>query len=479
MNDSIQQFDLPQNYEDGTNTFAQDPSDSMISPLFDALKLSSSITTLDLSNFHAQELSLFIADVIMMNNTITDLNLSYHRFGQEITNAIRINSTIQTLNISSCGCGDQVFENTRGTSPSLTSLNLSGNSFEFTHVAEWLKHNVNLTSLTLSGSQLEGNGKEAFCKWFPKQSALTELELNNVSQHFEGAEACLKNHRKFRRFTFHNASYWSVTEGGLSLLESLSFNKDLCYLDLSRSFLHREYSALISQLIDSLPLLTELHLRLCELDHNMIEPLRKNSMLTTLDLYDCFPNENDMVKMCEALHNHPTLTSLNLGTSSYQSTKNKLSAITKLLQTRIPLRSLYLDDEQQTHLAIEDLVEVLKTNHTLTFLSLSGIQYVDQGAIALAECLTVNTTLIKLNLRDNGIKDDGMIAIAQSLERNSSLKTLNMAYNFFSDGAALDSILQMLDINTTLTTLIIFDSIELEAEQRMSLEKKYGKRLVI
>eukprot|EP01118_Nematostelium_gracile_P006272 TRINITY_DN2017_c0_g1_i9.p1 TRINITY_DN2017_c0_g1~~TRINITY_DN2017_c0_g1_i9.p1 ORF type:complete len:283 (+),score=48.61 TRINITY_DN2017_c0_g1_i9:2-850(+) len=243
MNNSIQQFGIP--YPNRQGTFSYSASSHLIpfySPVFDALKLNSSIKTLNLSNWRMIELRPLIAEVIMLNNTITRLNLRNHSFGQEVMNAIRINSTIQTLNISSCGCGDQVFENTRGTSPSLTSLNLSGNSFEFTHVAEWLKHNVNLTSLTLSGSQLEGNGKEAFCKWFVKRSALTELKLMNVDRYFEGAEECLKNHGKLQRLTLHNASYWSVTEGGLSLLESLSFNKDLCYLDLSRSFFHQHQS---------------------------------------------------------------------------------------------------------------------------------------------------------------------------------------------------------------------------------------------
>eukprot|EP01118_Nematostelium_gracile_P006263 TRINITY_DN2017_c0_g1_i10.p1 TRINITY_DN2017_c0_g1~~TRINITY_DN2017_c0_g1_i10.p1 ORF type:complete len:549 (+),score=87.44 TRINITY_DN2017_c0_g1_i10:184-1647(+) len=487
MNDSIQQFDLPQNYEDGTNTFAQDPSDSMISPLFDALKLSSSITTLDLRNFHEYELSPSIAQTIMLNNTITDLNLESHPFGREVMNAIKINSTIQTLNLYDCYCDDSIFENTNGTSSSLTSLNIARNQFDFTYVAEWLKYNVNLKSLTLSGSQIIGNARNAFCEWLPNQSTLTELQILNASDDFGGIKlkTCFKNHGKLQRFSLQAAHYSSVTKEGLSMLESLSFNKDLHHLDLSKSF-YCGYSAPISQLIDSLPLLTELHLGYCLLDNQISEAFRRNSTLRTLDLNNCFGDEDDMIIVCEALHDHPNLTWLNLGTNScYEGTKNGVSTIAKLLQTQIPLKTLYFDgyyplktDPLDDVQGMADLVEVLKDNHTLTLLSLSGIQCKDKGAILLAECLSINNTLTELNLERNSIEDDGMIAIAQSLEKNSSLKTLDFDFNHISK-MAFDSVLKMLDINTTLTEVRTNQQIPMKQEEKVMLQKKYGKRLVI
>eukprot|EP01118_Nematostelium_gracile_P009221 TRINITY_DN3095_c1_g1_i3.p1 TRINITY_DN3095_c1_g1~~TRINITY_DN3095_c1_g1_i3.p1 ORF type:complete len:273 (-),score=26.55 TRINITY_DN3095_c1_g1_i3:165-983(-) len=263
------------------------------------------------------------------------------------------------------------FESTRGTSPSLTSLDISDNYFEFTHVAEWLSENTNLTSLTLYGSALKQNGNKAFCEWFPKQSSLMTLYLDHVYEDFEGAEGCLKTPGKLQRFRIYHASYFSVTEGGLLLLDSPTFNKELRYLDICYSFRHPGYSASIVRLVGSLPLLTDINLRWSSLDHHIGEPLRRNTVLRTLDLLHCFRNEGDMVKVCEALHDHPTLTWLELGAHSHKETENNtLSAIGKLLQTRIPLRSLFFDYRTYNTLGMVDFVKGLKTNNTLTLLSL-------------------------------------------------------------------------------------------------------------
>eukprot|EP01118_Nematostelium_gracile_P006265 TRINITY_DN2017_c0_g1_i2.p1 TRINITY_DN2017_c0_g1~~TRINITY_DN2017_c0_g1_i2.p1 ORF type:complete len:520 (+),score=75.91 TRINITY_DN2017_c0_g1_i2:37-1596(+) len=482
MNESIQRFEIPRWRR--VNNVSEKTARSFYFPIFDALKINTSITTLALREWYLMDFSSLIAQMIMMNNTITHLNLSGDRFGSEIMYAIRMNSTIQSLNISSCDCDDQIFENKRGSSLNLTSLDISGNYFNFIHVAEWLKYNVNLTSLTLSGYQLK-NGEDSFCEWLPKRCTLTELKIIEASDNFEGIESCLKNQGKLQRFSLQAAHYSSVTKEGLSMLESLSFNKDLHHLDLSKSF-YCGYSAPISQLIDSLPLLTELHLGYCLLDNQISEAFRRNSTLRTLDLNNCFGDEDDMIIVCEALHDHPNLTWLNLGTNScYEGTKNGVSTIAKLLQTQIPLKTLYFDgyyplktDPLDDVQGMADLVEVLKDNHTLTLLSLSGIQCKDKGAILLAECLSINNTLTELNLERNSIEDDGMIAIAQSLEKNSSLKTLDFDFNHISK-MAFDSVLKMLDINTTLTEVRTNQQIPMKQEEKVMLQKKYGKRLVI
>eukprot|EP01118_Nematostelium_gracile_P004552 TRINITY_DN1531_c1_g2_i2.p1 TRINITY_DN1531_c1_g2~~TRINITY_DN1531_c1_g2_i2.p1 ORF type:complete len:345 (+),score=26.60 TRINITY_DN1531_c1_g2_i2:33-1037(+) len=284
--DSIQRFGISVLHRRRTSVLPQDPSSSvMFFPVFHALKLNTAIEVLDLRNWNLVDSSTpMIADVIMLNNTITHLDLSNCRFGPEVMKAIRMNSTIQILDISDCRRNDDIFTNTRGTSLGLTSLNIAKNNFTFKHVAEWLKDNINLTSLTLSSEQMKDNGRDAFCEWFSKRSTLTELHLVNIQKSFQGAEKCLKLHGKLQKFSFKDASYYSEEEA-FSVLESLSFNKDLRHLDLSFSFQNQEvYSIPIIRLIDSLPLLTEINLAGNHLDHNIGDVLRRKSLLTTLNL---------------------------------------------------------------------------------------------------------------------------------------------------------------------------------------------------
>eukprot|EP01118_Nematostelium_gracile_P007669 TRINITY_DN2504_c0_g1_i2.p1 TRINITY_DN2504_c0_g1~~TRINITY_DN2504_c0_g1_i2.p1 ORF type:complete len:382 (+),score=54.47 TRINITY_DN2504_c0_g1_i2:3-1148(+) len=334
MSDSIQQFGIPASNRNGTRSYNYS-SDlntiSIYSPIFNALALNTSITTLDLNNWSFIDL---MAKVIMLNNTITDLNLSEHKFGPELINAIRMNSVLQTLNLSYCYCDNETIQNTRGASLNLISLNIAGNYFKFKHVAEWLKSSVNLTSLTISDSQITGD--DTFNEWFPKRSKLTELNLICIDKDFKGIEECLKIHGKLQKFTLKNANYWIIEDEPMLLLDSLSFNKDLHYLDLNGSFRNPVYSASINQLINGLPLLTELNLSHNLLDCGICEALRQNSTLIILNLCGSF-KEEDIAKVCEALENHPTLTWLNLEGRPYSGSKDGISAIAKLLQTQIPL----------------------------------------------------------------------------------------------------------------------------------------------
>eukprot|EP01118_Nematostelium_gracile_P004544 TRINITY_DN1531_c0_g1_i4.p1 TRINITY_DN1531_c0_g1~~TRINITY_DN1531_c0_g1_i4.p1 ORF type:complete len:381 (-),score=49.37 TRINITY_DN1531_c0_g1_i4:105-1109(-) len=334
-----------------------------------------------------------------------------------------------------------------------------------------------MTSLTLSGAQMARNGRNAFCEWFPKRSTLTDLNIVNVFNSFGGAEQCLKTHGKLQRFTFHNARYQSVGREALSLLESLSFNKDLRYLDLSTSFCDKAYSVPISQLIESLPLLTELNLRDNILDHNLSEALR-TSKLTTLNLSDSL-TEGDMVRVCEALHDHPTITWLNIGLQSSVSAMDIAdSAIGKLLQTQIPLQSLYFNGDYNNNCDLVDIAKSLKNNHTLTFLSVNGNECKNKGAIAFAECLGINTTLTELDLSGNGIGVDGVIAIAKSLEKNTSLKMLDISNNHINN-KGFDCLLHMLDINMTLKQLRVNGCQKIEKGQETRAKEKYGERISV
>eukprot|EP01118_Nematostelium_gracile_P019690 TRINITY_DN9224_c0_g4_i1.p1 TRINITY_DN9224_c0_g4~~TRINITY_DN9224_c0_g4_i1.p1 ORF type:complete len:340 (+),score=31.93 TRINITY_DN9224_c0_g4_i1:590-1609(+) len=314
---------------------------------------------------------------------------------------------------------------------------------------------------------MKESGRYAFYEWFPKRSTLTELKIFTIYDKFDVGE-CLKLHGKLQRFTFHEC--WLAEEAALSLLDSLSFNKDIHYLDLSESLCLPGYSAPIGRLINNLPLLTELNLRCHSPNQNFCDALKQNCSLTKLNLNGC--EADDAVKVCEALHNHPALTWLDLGTPYDDNvSEGKISAITKLLQTKIPLQSLDLSGQYSNSCEIIELAEVLKSNHSLTFLSLESTLCGTEAAIAFAECLAVNTTLTELNLGENGIEDSGVIAIAQSLETNTSLKILDLHYNKIGD-RGYDSLLQMLDMNTTLTKLRVL----IYGTPTQEIEKKYDKR---
>lgn len=121
--------------------------------------------------------------------------------------------------------------------------------------------------------------------------------------------------------------------------------------------------------------------------------------------------------------------------------------IRDLLKLQPTLNHLSFHNSKREHGFL--LYETLKTNTTITTLSLSGGLFELNSIIQL---LQVNSTITKLDIYWNSIDKLGVNSLCESLNKNSTLTKLHLRHNAV-DSESIPSVADLLKINTTITEL--------------------------
>ncbi|CAF3315341.1 unnamed protein product [Rotaria socialis] len=127
--------------------------------------------------------------------------------------------------------------------------------------------------------------------------------------------------------------------------------------------------------------------------------------------------------------------------------------IGKSLENNITLSQLFLTDIQIGDVGAEALARSLANgaNSSLKELSLNNNGITDDGAEQLANMLKHNRSLIKVWIIKNCIKDRGIQSLARDVTNNNTLQLLSLIWNQFKTSETVNVIIQMLEINQTLT----------------------------
>ncbi|KAF9900334.1 hypothetical protein BX616_002621, partial [Lobosporangium transversale] len=206
----------------------------------------------------------------------------------------------------------------------------------------------------------------------------------------------------------------------------------------------------------------------------LVNSLKSNATLTTLDLRDNSIGNEGALVLSEALKANATLTSLGLrcnliGDEGAYALSEALKANTTLaimdlrgnaitkegalvlldaLKTSSTLKTLGLRES----LITGELSEALKGNTVSTTLDVRCRSIGNEMALALSEALKINRTLTALDLGRNSIGNEGTLAISEALKVNATLAILGLSYNSIGKEGAL-TLSEVLKVNTTLTTL--------------------------
>ncbi|KAF9375877.1 hypothetical protein BGX21_003661 [Mortierella sp. AD011] len=182
----------------------------------------------------------------------------------------------------------------------------------------------------------------------------------------------------------------------------------------------------------------------------LINSLKTNTTLTTLNLGDNSIGNEGALALPEALKTNTTLIPLRLQDNSIG--KEGALALSEALKTNTSLITLELGGNSIGRGGALALSEALKTNTTLVTLRLPWNSIGKEGALAMSDALKTNTTLITLELGSNSIGNEGALALSDALKTNTSLITLELGGNSIGRGGAL-ALSEALKTNTTLITL--------------------------
>ncbi|XP_044166793.1 NLR family CARD domain-containing protein 3-like [Acropora millepora] len=383
--------------------------------------------------FHPLFLALFLA--LRVNTSLTSLDLSnssIHADGaHSLSEALRVNTCLTSLDLSNNSIhadGAHSLSEALRVNTSLTSLALRVNSIgnEGAHsLSEALRVNTSLRSLNLSGNYIHADGAHSLSEALRVNTSLTSLGLSMNSIGNEGAHSLSEALRVNTSLTSLNLSgNYIHADGAHSLSEALRVNTSLTYLDLSGNSIHAEGAHSLSEILRVNTSLTSLILRATSIRdegaHSLSEALKVNTSLTSLDLYNNSIHAEGAHSLSEALRVNTSLTSLDLRRNS-------------------------IGNE-----GADSLSEALRVNTSLTSLDLFENSIGDEGAHSLSEALRVNTSLTSLDLGWNSIHAEGAHSLYEALRVNTSLTCLDLSLNsIHAEGA--HSLSEALRVNTSLT----------------------------
>ncbi|OAQ23034.1 hypothetical protein K457DRAFT_1911315 [Linnemannia elongata AG-77] len=167
----------------------------------------------------------------------------------------------------------------------------------------------------------------------------------------------------------------------------------------------------------------------------IVEKLKTNSTLTTLDLFNNSIGDSGAVVLSKALKTNSTLTTLDLSGNSIGD--KGAVALSEALKTNSTMTTLDLSGNSIGDKGAVALFEALKTNSTLITLDLWSNSIGDNGAVALFEALKTNSTMTTLDLSGNSIRENGVLALSEALKTNSALTTLDLSGNSIGDNGAV------------------------------------------
>ena len=248
-------------------------------------------------------------------------------------------------------------------------------------VAETLKFNKVLTSLSLRFNRIKQDGATAIGNALACNAVLTELKLVYNRLDLKGTKAiasALKVNIVLTKFQICGPMSGSgdVDEGVLAITEALKVNKVLSELHFKSYAIGDPSLGTFSAIFIG-------------------DLLKVNKCITKLRLVAC-------------------------GIACAGAT-----AVAEALKVNSVLTELYLYGNNIANKGASSIADALMVNKVLTVLALDANEIGGKGAAAIAEGLKVNSTLISLNLDCNKIQRSGK-AFRQALETNSSLKVLEM-----------------------------------------------------
>ena len=256
---------------------------------------------------------------------------------------------------------ERILERLRENDATLTTLNLSGNNIDHAgakDLAEAIKNNTALTTLNLSGNNIDHAGAKELAEVLKTNTtALTNLNLTgNTIKH----------------------------GGATELAVALKINRVLTTLNLSGNNIDQAGAK------------------------ELAEALKTNKALTNLNLRGNNINDWVVPTLAQALKTNKALTNLNLSGNNIKNAGAK------------------------------ELAQALKTNTVLANLNLSGNNIKDEGAKDLEQALETNTTLTTLDLSLNMISDGVAKKLLTAVRNNSPSKDPELGPSWRADLNALE-----------------------------------------
>lgn len=390
-----------------------------------------------------------IADMLLLNKTIKDLNLSTNALdsgaAKEIFFATRKNQVLERLDISRNKIGPEVAISLAGMvmkNRHLTYLDVSDNQMgerkfwkptgEIMHVpsagpalGDAVRYNKTLSVLKVKGNLFGADTGHAFASGVARHRSLTWLDLSGNLILPEGGKALALHLNSVKRGTLTRLD---VSDNHLGkkaaklFSATLKRNRTLLHLDLSRNELGTDAgiafatSLLANRTLETLALAG--NGMGANVAKNLARSLAKNSSLKGLDLSD------NILGIATAEGGDPSDLGLALGHG---------------LRSNSTLTALDLSGNRLPTIEIQRIAEGLGDHKSLSHLNLAGEAVNDSSALDLGRLIAGNSggQLVSLDLRRSALAGAGAVAVTRALSAGGrGLTRLDLSDNSLGTAAA-------------------------------------------
>ena len=434
-----------------------------------------------LCNIHLQELNLGsnklqasgtikIAKSLQKISSLTKLYINHNNITDEaaddIAVAISCNIHLQELHLGRNrlqASGTIKIAKSLQKILSLTKLYINHNNITYEaadDIAVAISCNIHLQELNLGGNKLQASGTTKIAKSLQKISSLTKLCIyyNNITDEAADDIAVAIS---------YNIHLQELNLGGNKLQASGTIKIAKCLQKISSlTKLCIYYSNITDEAADDIAVAISCNIHLQELDLGgnklqasgtikIAKSLQKISSLTKL-----YINHNNITD--EAADDIAVAISCNIHLQELNLGSNKLQAsgtikIAKSLQKISSLTKLYINLNHITDEAADDIAVAISCNIHLQELDLGGNKFQASGTIKIAKSLQKISSLTKLYINLNHITDEAADDIAVAISCNIHLQELDLGGNKLQASGTI-KIAKSLQKISSLTKLCIYYS---------------------
>ena len=417
--------------------FKLDDSDKKLNciPLFSSLHLMTCLETLDLTGIVIDDSGHIVSNGLRQTTTLKSLTLRY----------------CDLMNLSPVGLSQN---------KSIVSLELDDikmNIEGYKALKQFLKENMNLTSLTLKGNLHHFNcppNEEQSISFITRQElfegiqqskSLKTLSLDNFQ--LLGLEVVSTN-SSLTSLILQNLEM--NTEEAMSLKHVLIENTTLREIELIERIKSMEVAEVVAEGLQYNTGVTKLVLWYIKRVGTLVQRLRNNTTLTSLELNSLEMDKEEAMSLKQVLIENTTLREIEL----FECIKSMEVAevVAEGLQYNTGVTKLTLQSTEW----VGTLVQRLRNNTTLTSLELNSLEMDKEEAMSLKQVLIENTTLREIELFECIKSMEVAEVVAEGLQYNTGVTKLTL-WGIHWDGVT-ETIIKGLSYNSSVQSLILWDN---------------------
>jgi Ran GTPase-activating protein (RanGAP) involved in mRNA processing and transport len=354
-----------------------------------------------------------INSISLVSLNITSNSIS-HRGGNIIFKSFIHQQSIIDLNISSI---EGINRNR------ITSLGLK-------HIVVYLKKNIFIEILNLSGNSIKSEGFSLLCKGLKYNISLQNLDISNNDIHEKGIKKgiqFLNDSKIYTKLQILNLSNNPILNGGIiEITNNLRYFPNLKSINIAFcgiEFKGFNYLLRTVQYIKRIEYLNVSGNKLKDKEFSSIKPYFSSFNIRYLNMAKCSLCDINAYALGECLAANETLKTVNI--SDNEITDKGFKSFINLFKANISIENFDCSNNFITDISGKEFVNILKNNISLKYINLYDNQLHDETGNLIIEILEVNKCLVHINLNFNRIQVRIIEEINKTLNQNYDKQKIN------------------------------------------------------